>query len=95
MKAVTRATPQHVAVSAMKGMLDPAVWKEDKIEVPVQVILAKSPFWSADYEQFVRKLAPQVDYRVMDGVGHFLMAEKPDEFNAVLADFLKKQGLIK
>jgi pimeloyl-ACP methyl ester carboxylesterase len=96
LKAVMQATPQHVVVGAMKGMFDPAVWKEDKIEVPLQVILAPNPFmWSGDYERFVRKLAPQVDYRTLPGVSHFLMLEKPDAFNAALAEFLKKQGVIK
>ena len=74
---------------------NPANWNDDKIEAPLQVILAKSPFWNAEYEQFVRQLAPQVDYRVMEGVGHFLMMEKPKEFNELMAGFLKKEGLLK
>jgi pimeloyl-ACP methyl ester carboxylesterase len=86
------AAPQHVAVSAMKGMFDPALWKDDPIKVPLLVVVAKSPFWTAEYEKYVRKLAPGVDYRVMDGVGHFLMMEKPKEFNALVLGFLKKEG---
>lgn len=31
----------------------------------------------------------------MDGVGHFLMMEKPGEFNESLAAFLTKNGLLK
>src|SRR5436309_1648645 len=43
--------PQHVAASAMKEMFNPTVWKdEEKIEPPLQVIVAKSPNWPADYE---------------------------------------------
>ena len=30
-----------------------------------------------------------------DGVGHFLFMEKPKEFNEALAEFLKKQGVLK
>jgi pimeloyl-ACP methyl ester carboxylesterase len=93
-EAMQRA-PQHVVVGALKGMLDPAIWKDDEIKVPLLVILAKNPFWSADYEKYVHKLAPQVDYHVLDGVGHFLMLEKPQEFNQLLDQFLKKQGLRK
>jgi pimeloyl-ACP methyl ester carboxylesterase len=89
------STPQHVAVSAMKEMMDPANWKDDPIKVPFQMILAKSPFWTADYEQYVRKLAPEVDYRMMDGVGHFLHMERPDEFNKIMAEFLRQQGVVK
>ncbi len=90
------SAPQHVTVSAMKEMFNPAIWKDDeKIEVPLQVIVAKGPNWPPDYEQFVRKIAPQVDYHVMDGVGHFLMMEKPKEFNDLMTAFLKKEGFLK
>ena len=87
-KAVMLATPQHVVVSAGRAMFDPAIWKDDPIRVPLLVVLAKSPFWNDEYEAFVRKLAPGVQYKVLDGVSHFLMLQKPDEFNALLAAFL-------
>jgi pimeloyl-ACP methyl ester carboxylesterase len=93
-KARVQSADQRVAVSAMKNMLDPALWKEDRIEVPVLALMARSKFWGADYEAFVRKLAPKSEYRVMDGVGHFLMLERPAEFNAILVGFLKKQGVV-
>ena len=88
-------TPQHVLVSAMEEMWrDQTAWAPEKIEVPLLVANAKSPFWTPDYEAHVRKIAPKVDYRTMDGVGHFLMLEKPSEFNAMLASFLEQNGLI-
>jgi pimeloyl-ACP methyl ester carboxylesterase len=95
LKEAYPAAPQHVAVSAMKAMQDPAIWKDDPIKVPVQTILAKAPFWTPDYEKYVRKLAPGIDYQMMDGVGHFLMMEKPKEFNALLLAFLERNGVVK
>jgi pimeloyl-ACP methyl ester carboxylesterase len=89
------STPEHVAVGAMKGMFDLAVWKEDPIGVPLQSILARSAFWSPDYERFVRKLAPNAEQHALEGVGHFLMMEKPKEVNALLIEFLKKHGAVK
>jgi pimeloyl-ACP methyl ester carboxylesterase len=89
------AAPQHVAVSAMKAMQDPSIWKDDPIKVPAQTIVAKGPFWTAEYEKYVRKLAPGIGYQKMDGVGHFLMMEKPREFNALMLAFLKKNGVVK
>lgn len=87
-------TPQHVMVSAMEGMWrDQTTWAPGKIDVPLLVVNAKSPFWTADYEAHVRKIAPNVDYRTIEGTGHFLMLEKPAEFNTVLVDFLQKNGL--
>jgi pimeloyl-ACP methyl ester carboxylesterase len=90
-KTVMMKTPQPVLVSAGQNMLDPANFREDPIRVPLLNVLAKSPYWGEDYEAFLRKLAPGVDYRVMDGVGHFLMLQKPEEFNAMLSAFLAKQ----
>ena len=34
-RAAMLATPQHVAVGAMEGMMEESVWKEDQIKVPV------------------------------------------------------------
>ena len=89
------ATPQYVAVSAMEGMSEESIWKQDKITVPVLAILAKSPFWPADNEQFFRSIASNLDYQMWDGVTHFLMMEKPKEFNDAVAAFVQKNGLLK
>ena len=93
-KALMLKTPQHVAVTEFEATVDPDLWKEDRIDVPVLVILAKQPVWSAEYEQFVRRLAPKVDYQVWENVSHFLMMEKPREFNAALSTFLEKNLLM-
>lgn len=92
--ATTLATPQHVLVGSFEGMRDPEIWKDDPIRVPLLVVNAKSPYWTPEYVAYVRKLAPQVDYRVIEGPGHFLMLEKPQEFNAALLDFLARQKLL-
>jgi pimeloyl-ACP methyl ester carboxylesterase len=95
-RSAMQSTPPHVAQSAMRAMYDPAIWEESKIPVPVQAIVAnKRQFGSPDYEKYVRKLCPNVDFVVIDGVGHFLMLDKPDVFNKTLAGFLAKQGVLK
>ena len=88
-------TPQHVAVSAMESMAEEAIWKQDTVNVPVLAVNAKSPFWPPDSEQFFRSIAPNIDYQMWDGVSHFLMMEKPQEFNAAVIAFLDKQKLLK
>jgi pimeloyl-ACP methyl ester carboxylesterase len=88
-------TPQHVLVSAMEGMADDSIWGPDKINVPVLAAMAKSPFWPADTEQFYRSLVPKLDFQMWDGVGHFLMMEKPKQFNDSLVAFLDKNSLLK
>jgi pimeloyl-ACP methyl ester carboxylesterase len=95
LKATLPTAPQHVAVSAMKEMMSSPMQKDDPLKVPVQSIMAKNPFLNAEYEKYVRKLAPDVDYQLMEGVGHFLMMEKPKEFNALVLGFLKKNDIVK
>jgi len=89
------STPQAVAISAMEGMADESIWKQDKITVPTLAIMAKSGFLATDAEQFYHSIAPKLEYQIWEGVGHFLMMEKPGEFNEVLAEFLLRNGLLK
>lgn len=94
-KASSLNTPQHVIVSAMEGMADPSIWGDDKINVPVLAIMAKNPFYPPNIEESFRKIAPQIEFQMWDGVGHFIMMEKPKEFNAAVLAFLDKNKLLK
>jgi pimeloyl-ACP methyl ester carboxylesterase len=94
-KASSFNTPQHVIVSAMEGMADPSIWGEDKINVPVLAIMARNPFYPPNIEDSFRKIAPQIEFQMWDGVGHFIMMEKPKEFNAAVLQFLDKHKLLK
>ena len=57
--------------------------------------MAKSPFLPANTEQLYRTIAANLEYQAWDGVGHFLMMEKPREFNDAVIAFLDKQRLLK
>jgi pimeloyl-ACP methyl ester carboxylesterase len=94
-KAIILSTPQQVMISSFEEIGDARLWEADPIKVPVLMVLAKQPFWTDEYEAFVRGLVADLDYHVMDGVSHFLMMDKPDAFDALLASFLMKQGLLK
>ena len=94
-KASTLNTPQYVLISAMEGMADASIWGEDKINVPVLAIMAKNPFYPPDLEQRYRGIAPSMDFQMWDGVGHFIMMEKPKEFNEAVLAFLDKNKLLK
>jgi len=88
-------TPQYVLVSSMDAMGDDAIYTPDKINVPVLALLAKSPFWPPDTEQFLRSLAPDLEFEMWEGVSHFLFMDKPKEFNAAVIAFLDKKKLLK
>lgn len=89
------AAPDYVALSAMNGMMDEKIFEKDQIKVPVLAVLAKSSPWPADTEQFLRSLAPSLEFHMWDDVSHFLMMEKPQEFNQTLRAFLTKNKLLK
>jgi non-heme chloroperoxidase len=93
-KTAMLRTPQYVAAAEFDSTLDDALWNPDKISVPVLMILAKQPAWSAEYEQFVRGIVPDLDYQVWEGVSHFLMMEQPEKFNNALVAFLEKRKLM-
>jgi pimeloyl-ACP methyl ester carboxylesterase len=94
-EAMVSDTNPQVAISSMRNMLDEKWWKEDQVKVPAQALMAKSQWWTDDYKKFVKELVPDLDYREFEGVGHFLFMEKPKEFNEALAEFLKKQGMVR
>jgi len=89
-------TPQFVMLGAMEGMFgaDQPDWDIRHAAVPVLAINAPNPMWTDAYREYVRSLSAQTDYRVIDGTGHWLMLEKPAEFNAVLTDLLHRHDLI-
>jgi pimeloyl-ACP methyl ester carboxylesterase len=93
-RAVMITTPDYVAISAMKGMLDDAIWTDDKINVPVLAILAKNPMYPPNIEDSYKAVAPKLEYHMWDGVSHFLMMEKPKEFNDTLKEFVEKNKLL-
>jgi pimeloyl-ACP methyl ester carboxylesterase len=94
-KASFVSTPQSVLVSAMESMYDDALYATDKINVPVLTILAKSPFWTADTEQFLKGLAPDLEFHMWEGVDHFLHLEKVKDFNNAVIAFVDKKNLLK
>ena len=94
-KASFLSTPQYVMVSAMDAMYTDTLYAPDKINVPVLAILAKSPFWPPDTEQFLRSLAPDLTFQMWEGVSHFLFMDRPKEFNATVIAFLDEKKLLK
>jgi pimeloyl-ACP methyl ester carboxylesterase len=89
-------TPQYVMIGAMRGMFDTDQpdWDPKHVTVPVLVINAPNQMWTDEYKEYVRLLSPNTEYRAIDGVGHWLMLEKPTEFNNVLLELLRKYSLV-
>jgi len=99
LKAVTLSTPQHVLLGSAEASRDPEVWKEDPIEVPLLVLMAKNPFSPVPLDEnqaLIRRIAARLEYHEWEGVSHLLTMERPDEFNALLTAFVKRveQGTV-
>lgn len=95
-KKITRAMlagPKHVGIGAMEALNEQAIWKPEPINVPVLAIYDSSAGWPEDNENFIRSLAPKLDYRAWKGVTHFLMMERPREFNDEIKSFLKRRNI--
>ena len=86
-------TPAATPLAAMEAFADPAGWKDDVFTQPVLAVYAEGSLAAGDREsddQYMRRRFPRLDRVKMTGTGHFLMLEKPAEFNRLLASFLDK-----
>jgi pimeloyl-ACP methyl ester carboxylesterase len=81
--------PVATAAGALKAATDPTIWMEDVFNIPVLGLFADSP--TSDGGASMKSRFPELEYHKISGTGHFLMLEKPEEFNRLLKDFLAKQ----
>ncbi len=84
------STPAPTAVSAMEAFVDSVYWKEDVFSQNTLGIYADGSLTAADREN-MRTRFPNLECVDIPGAGHFLMLERPVEFNRILKSFLDKQ----
>ncbi|WP_130802870.1 alpha/beta fold hydrolase [Acinetobacter ihumii] len=53
---------------------------------------AKSEYIQPEYEQVIRDQFPNAEIKTIEGVGHWLHAEKPEEVVGLIQTFLSEQG---
>ena len=93
-KEIALAQPHAAVLGGFEAAVDPEIWKPDPIDVPILLALAAQPNWNDEYLAFVKQLAPHAQIHVMDGVSHFLMIERPEEFAALVTGFLDRNELL-
>jgi sigma-B regulation protein RsbQ len=79
--------PEATAVGAMNAMFDPALRKTDVTPMPALTIWAGTNNQLPDVEQ-MKKVLPHYSQTQVAGTGHFVMMEKPDEFNQLVTSFV-------
>jgi pimeloyl-ACP methyl ester carboxylesterase len=83
-------TPETTAAGAMAAMFDPSLRSADVVEAPTLAVFAGTA-QVADAAT-VKAIVPNYESVQLAHTGHFLMMEKPEEFNRVLAGFLDRIG---
>lgn len=82
------AAPESTAYQAMAATFAPSNWNEDTFTVPALGIYADHS--ASDDPVYFKKIFLSGSTVEIPGTGHFVMLEKPAEFNKLLADFLAK-----
>jgi pimeloyl-ACP methyl ester carboxylesterase len=80
--------PEATAVGAMNATWDTSQWSDQKITVPVLAVYAGTRALAS--EQAVKTLYANAEYRTIPETAHFLMMEKPAEFNRLLVEFVDR-----
>jgi pimeloyl-ACP methyl ester carboxylesterase len=80
---------EATAVGAMKALSDESLWQDHVMHLPVLAIFAERSRFADRAAMEVR--CRDLEYVEIPGAGHFLMMEKPDEFNRLLLDFLRRR----
>jgi pimeloyl-ACP methyl ester carboxylesterase len=81
-------TSEATANGAMAAVFDSSQSKTDVIKAPALAVYAGTA--KMPDPTVTREVLPNYEGAQMPGTGHFLMMEKPDEFNRVLTSFLDK-----
>lgn len=78
--------PEATAEGAMRATWDTSQWSTEPVDVPVLGIYADAS--TTANREGMAQLYPGHEYHEIPGTNHFLMLEKPDEFNRLLTAFL-------
>jgi pimeloyl-ACP methyl ester carboxylesterase len=78
-------TKEATATGAMTATWDSSWVTNDAIRVPTLAVYAERGIASVEN---IKRIFPSVEYHRMPGTAHFLMMEKPQEFNALVTDFV-------
>ena len=80
------AAPESTAYGAMVATFDPKVWGNDVMTMPVLGLFADKS--ALGNPEITKKVLPNYEHHEVAGTGHFVMMEKPREFNALLTAFV-------
>jgi pimeloyl-ACP methyl ester carboxylesterase len=86
--AMMLGTPEATAAGAMAAMFDPLLRSADVLQAPTLAVFAGTAV--VPDAATVKEVVPNYEGVQLAGTAHFLMMEKPAEFNQVLEGFLER-----
>jgi pimeloyl-ACP methyl ester carboxylesterase len=89
-KAMMLATPATTASGARTAMFDPRIQSTQIITAPALTIYAGTSLLPQN--QSTKEVLPNWEGTQIAGTGHFVMMEKPEEFNRLLRAFLNDRA---
>lgn len=81
-------TPQYVASSTMRNLVERQWWSQKPLNAKVMVICTKNSGLDHDNRQKMARLYPHLNYTELTSCGHFIHMEQPDMFNDKLKAFI-------
>ena len=78
---------ESTAAGAMAATWDPSWVTNTPIRIPALALYADRPLATAEN---IKRIFPLAEYHQLPGTAHFLMMEKPQEFNRLLTDFVAR-----
>lgn len=83
-------TPEATAHGAMAAVFNPALLSDEVIEAPALSVVAGTG--NVPDTEAAEALIPNWEATQVAGTAHFLMMEKPDEFNRLLTEFIEEKA---
>ena len=88
--SVMPVTPEHVASSTMRNLIDRKWWDGSCINVPTAVICTRNSGLDPDNREKMAALYTSMDYTELTTCGHFIQMEQPELVNAKIEALVGK-----
>lgn len=82
------STLQYVGSSVMKNLIDTKYWDGPTITCPTLAVWSKYSGVPEHYEDVLKPLYHDLQWKEFSNTGHFIMMEDPDTFNSLIEKFI-------
>lgn len=94
-RATALATPRAALLGTLSALLQPEVWSDARLSVPLYAVVARDAHIDDAYLQHLRSLGNDVTVDVLENTDHYLMLDDARDFNVHLEAWLAAHQWIK